>query len=109
MASLSLNAVATSPAVAGERITFAGDYRPGTIIVDTSDRRLYFVERGGTAIRYRVAVGRPGRQWQGSAVIRRKAKNPDWAAPVAVRRDFPNIPATIPPGPRNPLGIAAMA
>ena len=101
---------AACPAVATarERIALSGNYRPGTIVVDTSERRLYLVERGGTAIRYPVAVGKPGKAWTGTAIIRRKAKNPTWAAPAAVRRDFPALPPVIPPGPNNPLGVAAL-
>ncbi|MHA1189125.1 MAG: L,D-transpeptidase [Alphaproteobacteria bacterium] len=95
-------------AAAREQVAFAGKYRPGTIVVDTSERRLYLVQRQGKAIRYTVAVGKAGKAWQGSATIRRKAKNPTWAAPAAVRRDFPSLPAIIPPGPRNPLGVAAL-
>ncbi len=95
-------------AAARERVAFSGGYRPGTIVVDTSERRLYLVERGGQAIRYKVAVGRPGKTWSGKTTIRRKARNPTWAAPSAVRRDFPALPPVIPPGPRNPLGVAAL-
>ncbi len=95
-------------AAAREQVAFAGKYRPGTIVVDTSERRLYLVQRQGKAIRYTVAVGKAGKAWQGSATIRRKAKNPTWAAPQDVRRDFPSLPPVIPPGPRNPLGVAAL-
>src|SRR4051812_2397929 len=42
---------------------------PGTIVVKTAERRLYLVLGDGTAIRYAVAVGKPGKQWQGQAQV----------------------------------------
>ena len=43
-----------TPAVAApEMVTFSGGYYPGTIIVNTRERRLYYVLGGGTAIRYK--------------------------------------------------------
>ena len=51
----------TSP-VPREVVAFAG-YAPGTIVVSTAQRRLYYVLGDGRAIRYGIGVGRPGFEW----------------------------------------------
>lgn len=92
---------------AREIVAFAG-YRPGTVVVKTAERRLYFVTGGGRAIRYPVAVGRSGKQWQGRTRIVRKAPDPHWQPPRAVRAANPSLPQVVPPGPSNPLGPRAL-
>ena len=42
---------------------------PGTIVIKTSERRLYYVLGGGKALRYPVGVGKAGMQWEGSTTI----------------------------------------
>ena len=97
-------------ASAGERISFdGGDALPGTIVIRTTERRLYLVLGGGMALRYPVGVGRADRQWVGASEITGKYVRPNWAPPAAVKRDKPNLPDMIPGGaPNNPMGVAAM-
>jgi lipoprotein-anchoring transpeptidase ErfK/SrfK len=96
-------------AAAREVVHFAGDARPGMIVVRTSERRLYYVVGDGTAIRYRVGVGKFGKQWTGRTYIDGKYLRPAWSPPAAVKRDKPSLPAVIPGGsPRNPMGVAAL-
>lgn len=77
-------------------------YAPGTIVVSTSQRQLYFVLPGGRAIRYPVGVGKAGMAWHGHARIAQKDIRPAWVA-------VPGRTQTIPGGsPRNPMGAAAM-
>ena len=84
-------------------------YSPGTIVVKTSERRLYLILGNGQAVRYPVGVGRAGKQWAGTTKIDGKYLNPAWAPPAEVKRDKPGIPDVIPGGsPRNPMGVAAM-
>jgi lipoprotein-anchoring transpeptidase ErfK/SrfK len=93
---------------AREIVGFAG-FPAGTIVVKTSERRLYFVLSDGHALRYPVGVGRTGRQWAGTSFIDGKYIKPAWAPPAAVRRDKPSLPSVIPAdSPRNPMGAAAM-
>jgi lipoprotein-anchoring transpeptidase ErfK/SrfK len=92
-------------AFAGEAVAFKG-YPRGSIVIRTKERRLYYVVSGEKALRYSVAVGRPGRQWQGRTRVSRKMRNPVWAPPAAVRKDKPHLPKLVPPGPANPLGAA---
>jgi lipoprotein-anchoring transpeptidase ErfK/SrfK len=90
-------------------VAFPLNYSPGTIVVRTAERRLYFVEGNGYAVRYPVGVGRAGKQWAGASRIDGKYLNPAWSPPAEVRRDKPSLPAVIPGGsPHNPMGVAAM-
>jgi lipoprotein-anchoring transpeptidase ErfK/SrfK len=82
---------------------------PGTIIVRTKERRLYYVTGSGQAISYPVGVGRVGKQWAGTSYISGKYTHPAWSPPAEVRRDKPYLPQVIPGGsPGNPMGVAAM-
>src|SRR5215218_5645659 len=77
-------------AFAREVVPFSGA-SPGTIVVHTSQRRLYYVVGDGTAIRYPVAVGKAGKQWSGTTRIDGKYVNPAWSPPAVVRRDNPKL------------------
>ena len=94
---------------AREMVAFGAAVRPGTIVVRTAERRLYLVLGNGAALRYPAAVGRPGKQWFGTAVIDGKHVRPAWAPPREVKRDNPRLPNLIPGGaPNNPMGVAAL-
>lgn len=87
----------------------AANYSPGTIVVMTRQRRLYYVVGNNQAIRYPVGVGRFGKQWAGSTYINGKHLRPAWSPPAEIRRDKPSLPQVIPGGsPRNPMGAAAL-
>ena len=96
-------------AEAREVVRFDAAVRPGTIVVRTAERRLYLVLGDGTALRYPVAVGRPGKQWYGWAFVDGKYVQPAWSPPAEVKRDNPRLPDVIPGGsPRNPMGARAL-
>jgi lipoprotein-anchoring transpeptidase ErfK/SrfK len=100
---------ATAALEAREIVVFDAAVEPGTVIVRTNERRLYYVQGDGTAIRYRVAVGRPGKQWFGRAAVEGKHVRPAWSPPEEVRRDKPSLPDVIPSGaPNNPMGARAL-
>ena len=100
---------ALTPASAREVVAFEGGVQPGTIVIKTAERRLYLVLGNGQAIRYPVAVGRPGKQWQGFAQVNGKHVQPAWTPPAEVRADNPKLPQVIPGGsPGNPMGPRAM-
>jgi len=101
--------VATAPALAREVVAYDTVANPGTIVIRTDERRLYLVLGGGTAIRYPVAVGKAGKQWQGWSQIDGKYVEPAWSPPAEVKRDNPRLPDVIPGGsPRNPMGARAL-
>jgi lipoprotein-anchoring transpeptidase ErfK/SrfK len=90
-----------------EIVAFQG-YAPGTIVISTSERRLYYVLGNGTAIRYGVGVGRPGFEWAGSKTITMKREWPDWRPPAQMLRRRPDLPRYMAGGVDNPLGARAM-
>ncbi|MEH3118594.1 MAG: L,D-transpeptidase [Methylorubrum populi] len=100
---------AVGAAQAREIVPFSDGIGAGTIVVRTNERRLYLVNGDGTAIRYPVAVGKPGKQWSGATQIDGKYVQPDWSPPAEVKRDHPRLPNLIRGGsPGNPMGVAAM-
>ena len=93
--------------LARETVQFSGNEPPGTIVVRTSQRRLYLVTGNGKALRYTVGVGRAGKQWYGSTSIVRKQLRPSWSPPAELRRGRPAW--VVPAGaPNNPMGAAAL-
>jgi lipoprotein-anchoring transpeptidase ErfK/SrfK len=102
---------ATRPAavrIPRQEVHFPAKYQPGTVVISTSQRRLYYVLPNGRAIAYGVGVGRDGFQWSGVHRISRKAEWPGWTPPPAMRKRQPGLPAYMPGGPANPLGARAL-
>jgi lipoprotein-anchoring transpeptidase ErfK/SrfK len=103
-----LLASADAPVSARERANLSG-FSPGTIVVKTSQRRLYLIQADGRMISYPVGVGRAGMQWSGTTFIDGKHRYPAWSPPLTIRRDNPRLPDVIPGGaPNNPMGVAAL-
>jgi lipoprotein-anchoring transpeptidase ErfK/SrfK len=88
----------------GEIVDFDGEDARGTIVVRTSEKRLYYVLGDGQALRYPVAVGEPKFQWSGELWVSSKQMNPTWRPTARMRRENPGLPISMGPGPRNPLG-----
>jgi lipoprotein-anchoring transpeptidase ErfK/SrfK len=106
---IALAALTSGAAFAREIVPFETGIAPGTILIRTAERRLYFVRGDGTALRYRIAVGKPGKQWFGEARVDGKYFKPAWAPPLEVKRDNPRLPDVIPGGaPNNPMGVRAL-
>ena len=104
-----LGAGAPAPAAARELVAFKAEALPGTIVIRTGERKLYYVVGGGRAVRYSIAVGMAGRQWNGATFVDGKYLKPAWAPPAEVKRARPSMPNLIPGGsPANPMGAAAM-
>ena len=89
-------------------VDYETSYKPGTIVVETAERRLYLVLEDGKAIKYGIGVGRDGFRWSGSHTITRKAEWPGWTPPPAMRARVPGLPAYMEGGPDNPLGARAL-
>ena len=94
------------------QVKIATGEAPGTIIVDSQNKYLYFVEGGGTATRYGVGVGKEGFGWSGQMKVGRKAEWPSWTPPkqMIAREKIKGhiIPPFMEGGPGNPLGARAM-
>jgi lipoprotein-anchoring transpeptidase ErfK/SrfK len=95
-----------------QEVAFRGQYRPGTIVVNITERRLYLVQRDGRALRYAVGVGREeALNFRGSAVIGQKAEWPRWIPTADMIKRMPKYAAYaggMPGGLENPLGARAL-
>ncbi|MGL4812668.1 MAG: L,D-transpeptidase [Beijerinckiaceae bacterium] len=89
-------------------VAYNGKEGAGTIIVNTTERRLYLVTGDGKAIRYGIGVGRPGFEWAGVNRISRKAEWPDWTPPPQMLKRRPDLPRHMKGGADNPLGARAL-
>src|ERR1700757_4680066 len=89
-------------------VDFTRRERPGTILVDTDARYLYFVLPGGKAIRYGVAVGEEAMAWSGVATVGKMAEWPDWIPTPEIQARLGPYPSRVHGGPANPLGARAL-
>jgi lipoprotein-anchoring transpeptidase ErfK/SrfK len=97
-----------SSPVARTLVSFPASYRPGTIVISTSRRRLYFVTGPGQAISYGIGVGRIGFTWSGTRTVSMKREWPDWTPPAQMLRRRPDLPRHMVGGIENPLGARAI-
>jgi lipoprotein-anchoring transpeptidase ErfK/SrfK len=81
---------------------------PGTILVDTDARYLYYILPKGQAIRYGVAVGEEALAFSGVAAVGKMAQWPDWIPTPEIQARLGPYPARVPGGPANPLGARAL-
>ena len=81
---------------------------PGTIVVDSDSRYLYYVLPQGKAIRYGVTVGEEALVFSGVAKVGRKEEWPSWTPTADIKKRLGNIPDFVGPGPHNPLGARGL-
>ena len=81
---------------------------PGTIVVDTSSKFLYYVLADNKAIRYGVAVGEEALSWYGIAKVGRKEEWPSWTPTADIKRRLDNIPDHMEGGAHNPMGARGL-
>lgn len=94
------------------KVRLATDEAPGTVIVDTNNKFLYYVEGNNRATRYGIGVGREGFGWSGIVKVGRKAEWPSWTPPAEMRRREAKkgriLPVVQKGGIDNPLGARAL-
>ena len=109
---ISVAAKRPKPQYMRKKVRISTKERPGTIIIDTNRKFLYFIEGNGRATRYGVGVGREGFGWAGTVKVGRKAEWPDWRPPKQMiareRRKGRIIPSYMKGGINNPLGARAL-
>jgi lipoprotein-anchoring transpeptidase ErfK/SrfK len=88
------------PEAKPETVPFELNYKPGSIVIINAERKLYYVQGDGTALRYGVAIGNADEVWTGKQVVTEKKENPRWVSPDGDDE--------VEPGPDNPLGVRAM-
>jgi lipoprotein-anchoring transpeptidase ErfK/SrfK len=92
-------------------VEYRTEHLPGTVIVDTPHRYLYFVMQSGRAMRYGIGVGKVGFVWNGTARIAAKRPWPTWTPPkemIEREPDLEKYAKGMPPGLDNPLGARAL-
>jgi lipoprotein-anchoring transpeptidase ErfK/SrfK len=93
-------------------VDYASAEEPGTVIIDTKDKFLYYVQDGGKALRMGVGVGREGFGWSGTVFIGSKQENPKWFPPPEMVERQPELAKYtaegMPGGEGNPLGVRAL-
>ncbi|MBS0530961.1 MAG: L,D-transpeptidase [Proteobacteria bacterium] len=104
----SFNYKAGANPIPRETVNFQSNYTPGTILVNTAERRLYLVLPNGQALKYGIGVGRDGFRWGGTHRITAKKEWPDWTPPSQMIARRPDLPRHMKGGIDNPLGARAM-
>jgi lipoprotein-anchoring transpeptidase ErfK/SrfK len=89
-------------------VNVEGNYAPGSILVNTAERRLYFMLGNGQALRYGIGVGRDGFRWGGTHRVTAKKEWPEWTPPAQMLARRPDLPRHMKGGEDNPLGARAM-
>ena len=97
-----------SPAYQRQVVDFPRNEAPGSVVVDTSQRYVYFVMPKGKAIRYGAIVGEEGQSWAGVTTIGRKQEWPGWTPTDNERRRLGPLPSYVEGGARNPMGARAL-
>ena len=80
---------------------------PGSIVIDSDARYLYYVLDNGQAIRYGVTVGEDALSFSGVAKIGRKEEWPTWTPTADIKKRM-DVPDFVGPGPHNPMGARAL-
>jgi lipoprotein-anchoring transpeptidase ErfK/SrfK len=81
---------------------------PGTVLVDTAARYVYYVLPDGKAVRYGATVGEGALAWSGIATIGRKTEWPGWTPTASEKRRLGPLPNYVEGGASNPMGARAL-
>jgi lipoprotein-anchoring transpeptidase ErfK/SrfK len=89
-------------------VSYTRHETPGTIVVDTDSKFLYYVLPNGKAIRYGITVGEEGQAWSGIAEVGRMQEWPAWVPTAGEQQRLGPLPAYVTGGPQNPMGARAL-
>ncbi|MBF0341855.1 MAG: L,D-transpeptidase family protein [Magnetococcales bacterium] len=90
------------------RKVLPGLNNPARIVVNLPEMRLYHF-RGDSVDTYPLGVGQEGMMTpRVRTSVTSKMADPIWRPPASIRKEDPNLPEAIYPGPRNPLGTHAV-
>jgi lipoprotein-anchoring transpeptidase ErfK/SrfK len=81
---------------------------PGSVVVDSDSRFLYYVLPGGKAMRYGVIVGEDAQAWSGVARVGRKEEWPGWTPTANEKRRLGPLPNYVEGGAHNPMGARGL-
>ncbi len=89
-------------------VTYHRKEMPGSIVVDSDNHYLYFVQEGGKAIRYGITVGEEALAFSGIARVGNMQEWPKWTPTAEIHKRIEGLPKFVAGGPDNPLGARAM-
>ena len=89
-------------------VNYSSKEAPGTIVVDSDNKFLYYVLPKGQAIRYGITVGEDGQAWSGIASVGRKEEWPSWTPTAGEHARLDPLPAFVAGGPQNPMGARGL-
>ncbi len=80
------------------------------IVINLPEMRLYaFINGSDAPESYPLGIGREGLETPvGTTTIVRKTEGPTWRPTERMRREDPELPAVVGPGPENPMGTHAL-
>ena len=95
------------------KVRYSTHEMPGTIVVDTGSRHLYYVLPRGEAIEYRIATGAEAYGWTGRALVGQMKEWPTWMPTASIMERWPQFKVYLKHGPLegrwdNPLGARAL-
>jgi lipoprotein-anchoring transpeptidase ErfK/SrfK len=96
------------PAYRRQVVRYHRQEAPGTVVVDTAARYVYYVLPEGKAIRYGATVGEDGQTWSGVATVGRKEEWPGWTPTASEKRRLGPLPNHVEGGASNPMGARAL-
>jgi lipoprotein-anchoring transpeptidase ErfK/SrfK len=97
-----------SPSYRRQIVDYHRKDAPGTILVDTDSRHVYYVLPQGKAVRYGAIVGESGQAWSGVATVGRKEQWPGWTPTEGEKRRLGPLPNYVEGGAANPMGARAL-
>ena len=95
---------AQSPTV----VNYGKGFKKGSVVVDQSQKKLYYMLGDGKAYAYPVAVGKKGFKWTGTQKVSKVVSWPSWTPPEEMRQRKPHLPLHMTGGVNNPLGAKAI-
>jgi lipoprotein-anchoring transpeptidase ErfK/SrfK len=89
-------------------VTYHRKESPGTIVVDSDSRYLYYVLPQNQAIRYGITVGEDAQRWSGVAKVGSMTEWPGWTPTASEKARLGPLPSYVSGGPHNPMGARAL-
>lgn len=82
------------------------------IVINLSELRLYYFSGKGAhsrVVTFPIGIGSQGTETPlGTFGIIEKIVHPAWYVPASIRKEHPELPPVVPPGPDNPMGSHAL-
>lgn len=80
------------------------------VVINLAEMRMYaYMKPGEAPVTFPIGIGREGLLTpSGTTTIQRKKEGPIWRPTARMRKEHPELPIQVGPGPDNPMGTHAM-